>query len=494
MKGWRKFFFIHLTLLICFSVIPAEATSPDPNLGLTNEEKAFLSSLEAITMCVDPDWPPYEVVDAAGNFSGIAADLVTIVSERLGVPFVVLPTADWAETIECSKAGKCHLIPFLNQTVAREEWLIFTEPLFVDPNVFITREEHPFIANPGELVNKTIALPEGTSIEEWIRRDYPNLTVITTKDEIEAFRLVERGTADMTLRSLMIAAYTIRSEGFFNLKISGEIPAYTNNLRMGVLKEEVMLRDILNKVIATITPQEREEIINRHVYIKMDAATNYRLLLGVGFSLVLLFLGLFSMLLYRERRKLAINLVERTRELAESEARYKQLSGLDSLTGLNNRRRFDEVFDEEWQRAVRHSNTLSLIMIDLDYFKAYNDNYGHLNGDNCLVAIAQALDNALQRSTDFVCRFGGEEFCIILPETGADEAVKTGELIRNTIESLKVDHAYSPIGPFVTISAGVATVIPLKGTSMKNLLETADQALYEAKAKGRNRVVLISLL
>lgn len=488
----QYFIWLNIAAVLLLFALPVKLvqSAPDPRVQLTAEEIEFLDNLGEITMCVDPDWPPYEVVDEDGSFSGIAADLIDIVSERLGVPFVIIPTADWAETLECSQAGKCHLIPFLNQTAAREEWLIFTEPLFVDPNVFVTREEHPYISNPADLVDKTIVLPYGTSIEEWTRRDFPNLTVINTDDEIEAFRLVERGEADMTLRSLMIAAYTIREQGFFNLKISGEVPEYTNNLRMGVLKDEVMLRDILSKAILTITPQEREEIINRHVYIKMDSPVNYQLIVGTGVSVALLFLSLFSVLLYRERRKLASDLVERTRELAESESRYRNLSIKDSLTGLYNRRHFDEVLNIEWNRAKRNSHPLSLLILDLDFFKSYNDNYGHLEGDKVLRAVADQLKLTLKRSTDFIVRYGGEEFCIVLPETSAEKALQAGKMIKQAIDSLKIEHNYSTVSGYLTVSIGVASKVPHQDFSAMKLLELADQALYEAKESGRNRVIL----
>lgn len=315
---------ITATVIILFIIIPAPVLGAD--LGLTAEEEAFLRELGEITMCVDPDWPPYEVVDEDGNFTGIAADLIDLVSERLGIPFVIIPTTDWAETLECSRAGNCHLIPFLNQTAAREEWLIFTEPLFIDPNVFVTREDHPYISDPSELVDKTIVLPEGTSIEEWVRRDYPNLEVVTTPDEIEAFHMVHNGQADMTLRSLMIAAYTIRKEGLFRLKISGEVPEYKNNLRMGVLKDEVMLRDILSKAIMTITPQEREEIINRHVSITMESPVNYTLIVGTFASMAFLALSLFSLLLYRQGRTLEQKVALRTQDLANSEELFRVLT------------------------------------------------------------------------------------------------------------------------------------------------------------------------
>lgn len=171
-------------------------------VDLTPAEQAYLDELGEITMCVDPDWEPYERMDAQGNFTGIAADLVDIVSERLNIPFVIVPTVDWDETLEVSREGGCMLIPFLNQTPAREQWLTFTEPLFTNPNVFITRNEHDYISDPAELVDRTVVLPHGTAMEEHLRRDYPNMNITTVGDENECYRMVSNGEADMTLRSL----------------------------------------------------------------------------------------------------------------------------------------------------------------------------------------------------------------------------------------------------------------------------------------------------
>ncbi len=259
---------------------------------LTPEELVYLEELGEITMAVDPDWEPFELVDEEGNFVGIAPDLIDLVMERLGITITIIPTADWPETLELSRAGGCHILPFLNRTEAREEWLVFTEnPLLVDSNVFVTRQDHPYISNPAELVDATIVFPEGTSMEERVRNDFPNLNIVTVPDEAGTFEMVNNQEADMTLRSLMIAAFTIRNKGYFNLKISGEIPEYKNELRMAVLKSEPMLRDILDKGIATITAAERNEIINRHVYIKIEEPVNYRLIFGISSGLALLILA-----------------------------------------------------------------------------------------------------------------------------------------------------------------------------------------------------------
>lgn len=165
-----------------------------------------------------------------------------------------------------------------------------------------------------------------------------------------------------------------------------------------------------------------------------------------------------------------------------------RLSTIDGLTCVSNRRAFDERLEEEWNRALRNSKPLSLIMFDIDYFKAYNDTYGHQGGDGCLKQIANTIEETIGRSTDFICRYGGEEFCAILPETNKEGAKVVGEKIRNAIESLKIPHTGSKILPWVTISVGTATMIPSKYTSLQYLISNADKAVYQAKHLGRNCV------
>jgi diguanylate cyclase (GGDEF)-like protein len=181
--------------------------------------------------------------------------------------------------------------------------------------------------------------------------------------------------------------------------------------------------------------------------------------------------------------------MERTRQLEEAKRNLEQLSYLDSLTGISNRRRFEEVLDVEWRRACRVSAPLSLIMIDIDYFKSYNDAYGHQRGDYCLKRVAETLNNSLQGAGDLAARYGGEEFAVILPESEAHEAALLGEELREKIEALEIPHE-TPAGCVLTISVGVATVYPEKELSVISLLSAADQALYRAKYEGRNQVLI----
>ena len=264
---------------------PAGAVAVD----LSDDDWAYLAELGPLTVCPDPDWPPYEYMNENGDYVGIAADLLDLLAKQLGIQFTVVRPKDWEEALARSKEGKVLMLPFLNPTPEREKWLVFTQPLLVDPSVYVTREEHPFISDASLLVGQTVVLPAGTSTEEWVRRDFPNLKVMTVATENEVFQAVSDRKADLALRSLTVSAYTIRKEGLFNLKIAGQAPnGMAHRLCIGVLKKEARLRDILDKGIATLTPGQREEIINRHVNVvvvpPMDLSVLYRV--GSAFALV----------------------------------------------------------------------------------------------------------------------------------------------------------------------------------------------------------------
>jgi diguanylate cyclase (GGDEF)-like protein len=200
-----------------------------------------------------------------------------------------------------------------------------------------------------------------------------------------------------------------------------------------------------------------------------------------GFQMIALFP---ASLMFMERRRMA-------EELRSSNARLTLLASLDGLTGIANRRSFDERFAQEWSRAVRHRKPLALAMIDLDNFKQFNDLYGHLAGDRCLCAVAEALSGQVQRPEDLVARFGGEEFALLLPHTSAEGAHNVVERIRTTILDLGIEHVGNSWNR-VTVSIGYSAVIPSQSDGQSGLIQLADAALYEAKSRGRNRVETIS--
>ncbi|MFE4107599.1 diguanylate cyclase domain-containing protein [Almyronema epifaneia] len=166
-----------------------------------------------------------------------------------------------------------------------------------------------------------------------------------------------------------------------------------------------------------------------------------------------------------------------------------RLANLDSLTQLANRRYFDQTLQQEWRRLTREQKPLGLLLCDVDCFKAYNDAYGHLAGDACLAKIAQVLGENIRRAADLAARYGGEEFVILLPNTDLAGGLVVAENIRQQVEQQHIPHCGSPVQPVVTLSIGVACLMPSHDTEPENLIGRADQALYLAKFRGRNRVI-----
>ncbi len=177
-----------------------------------------------------------------------------------------------------------------------------------------------------------------------------------------------------------------------------------------------------------------------------------------------------------------------THQLLTSNQELAEISRTDALTAVANRRYFDEVLDKEWKRSLRNKTPLTLIMVDIDCFKLYNDYYGHLEGDECIYVVAQTLSDMMSRPMDLVARYGGEEFATLLPDTN-ENAVILAEQCRKMIEQQRIAHAASKVSPYVTVSMGVATVNAAQTLDVSELIRHADRALYSAKANGRNQVV-----
>lgn len=453
-------------LAVAFSAV-CRADSGPADARFTPAEQRFIRETGPVSLCVDPDWPPFERVEVHSGqprHVGIAADIIALVAQRTGLIFELVPTATWDESIAAARDGRCQVLSFLNQTPQREAWLGFTDPLLADPNVFITRVEHPAITDPAALEDATIVFPRGTAMEELIRKDYPNLRVLVTESEAEAIRMVEERKADMTMRSLIVAAYTIRQQGLFNLKIAGKLPEYENKLRMGVVRHDPLLRTVLNRGIRSLTVEERQQIVNRHVPITAQTSVDYWLVARVaGF-----FALLAGVVLWYNRRLKRMNAV------------LERLARTDSLTDLPNRSRLNELFRREVERAQRYRRPFSTIILDIDHFKRVNDEHGHLAGDRTLQAFARVVRDSV-RAADIVGRWGGEEFLVLCPETTAEEGVQLAERLRGALRVTSFEG-----GRIHTLSAGVAAF--REGDSVDALLHRADTALYRAKNGGRDRV------
>jgi diguanylate cyclase (GGDEF)-like protein len=206
-------------------------------------------------------------------------------------------------------------------------------------------------------------------------------------------------------------------------------------------------------------------------------------------SKVRVFLELYNQKkIVEEQGKLLELKLKELLELQEANFKLENLSTSDGLTGISNRRAFDNYINRSLKSCDRAERPISLLMADIDYFKAYNDNYGHIKGDESLIKVAKALSLSTKRPLDFVARYGGEEFAVILPETDEKGAMIIAEKIREDIESLEIIHEHSKASPYITLSLGIATIWPKESYSISEFIDNADKALYQAKLNGRNQI------
>ncbi|VEP17264.1 Diguanylate cyclase (GGDEF) domain-containing protein [Hyella patelloides LEGE 07179] len=221
-------------------------------------------------------------------------------------------------------------------------------------------------------------------------------------------------------------------------------------------------------------------VISKEHYYSLDQAWFHIVAVKLGDGFAMTFRDI------SEHKQMEITLKEVNEEL-------QRQANIDSLTQIANRRRFDEYLAQEWSRCTREQEHLSLILCDVDYFKLYNDAYGHQAGDRCLYEVAQAMSLIVKRPADVVFRYGGEEFAVILPFTKGEGALQVAQEIREEVLELQIPHDLSQVNDHITLSLGVSSIVPNLSSNFESLIETADRALYEAKALGRDRVIYKAL-
>ena len=318
---------------------------------LNEKQTTYLTNKKVITMCVDPDWEPFEKINRNGIHEGISADIIKLISTKLDIKIELIPTNDWDESIDFSKQKKCDILSFLNETPKRKEWLVFTEPIFTDSNVLVGRSEKKYIEDISK-VNLSIALPRNTAMTERFAKDFPNLIIVPTSTEDEAFKLVEEQKADLTLRSMIIAAYTIKKNGLFNLKIIGEPKGYENNLRIGVRLDEPILRDILNEAIKTITQKDIDEIVNNYVTIVIEKTTTFTIALWI---LAVLSFVIFIILLWNYMLNLKVKKeIKKNEEQQQLLIEQKRKAEIGELLGN---------ISHQWKNGLSQISSLNLEML-----------------------------------------------------------------------------------------------------------------------------------
>ncbi len=447
----------------------------DVNLNLTEEEKAYLAQIDFIPICIDPDWMPYEKLDEYGNYFGLVADYIKIISQRIGKEFRVVKTSSWAESLSVARERGCDLLPGAVPTPSRKEFLNFTEPYIFLPLVVATNLDEIFILNFEQVSHNSFALIEGYAAIELLSKKYPDIEIKPVPDVRTALTMLQRNKVYGYIDTLPTISYQLKTNRMPSLKISGDLDL-NYDVSIAVRNDRPLLLSIINKAIDTISAEESQKIFYHWISVKYEQEFDYRLLIKIlGICLVVL-----SFLLYRNLIISSYN-----KKLIEANNKLEFLYKTDKLTGLFNRHFTDETIEKEVNRV--NSYTLgfgfSVVLLDVDHFKWINDTYGHHIGDSVLVEIAGILKHNL-RKTDLLGRWGGEEFIIVFPETQLAEAANLAEKLRSKIS----EHRFLAVEKTITASFGVAAC--KVDDTLQSLIKRVDDALYFSKRNNRNCVTV----
>lgn len=440
------------------------------HVNLSSSEKMHLVDKQRITMCVDPDWMPYERINERGGHIGIAADFMQLFSAMLDVPIELVVTETWSQSLEFAQNRKCDIVSLLNKTEERSRYLNFTDPYLEAAVVLVARDDVVYLDGFGAINGRTLGVIKGYVYESYIRTNYPDVRLVYVDNLDDALRRVSNGELFAAVDSLFIVTHHMQDLGLSNLKVAGQTD-FSHALRVGVRNDDPVLLSVLQKAVKAVEPVQRNEILQRWFTVRFEHGTDYAVLWKVLAGVALL----FAFVIYHSILQARFN-----RKLRHKNAELEHLSQTDPLTGVYNRLKTGTMLDQEFERSRRYKRDLSVVMFDLDCFKRVNDNFGHQAGDNVLVTCSALVLDCI-RKHDILGRWGGEEFLILCPETDVDGAQQLAENLRRHLENNPTDG----VG-VVTASFGVAQLGAMD--DIKRLIGHADEALYQAKLDGRNRV------
>ena len=452
-------------------------TLTDTGLILTKEETNYLKNKQIITMCVSPDWLPFERIDKEGIYKGVGADVTKIISEKINTPFVLVPTKKWSESLQNIRNRKCDILPIAMDVPSRKNSMNFTVPFISEPFVIATKSDELFIKDIASIGSRKVGIVESYAFSEVLKNNNPRLNIIDVKSAKEGLSKVQSGELFGYIDIMPAVGYNIQKYSFVDLKIAGRLE-HNVDLSIASRNDEHLLNSIMQKSLNNIGENKLRTIVGEWIKIKVEQSINYEKLFYISAA----FTAVFLLLLHRSRsiKKTNAQLALLNKEIKEKNIALEQLARTDKLTALYNRVKLDETLISESNRANRFSHSFGVILIDIDYFKKVNDEFGHQIGDTVLQEFSHIIESN-SRKTDVVGRWGGEEFLIISSEINLVDLLSLANKLRKEICSYKfVNNEYK------TASFGIS--IYEKNENINKLIKRVDEALYKAKENGRNRV------
>ncbi len=486
-KKTFSFILIYVTLFICFFNLPLYSDKD-------NEDTIILLGNRSI--------PPI-IYEENGIVKGIFVDIAKAIGETIGLKYEI-KAMDWEEAQSKVLAGEAHALLHINSNPERKKLYDFSDSILKSEFSIFKKQGNNVINKTADLKGKDVGVEKG-GYPYHLLKDYYGINLVIIPNWNKGFEMVESGEIDVVVVDKWIGEYEL-AKSKINCIAALEDPIEIQYSKIAVKKGNEELLALIDGGLKQIKSDgTMEDILKKWqgeniVYYTEKGIRNTFLYIVIFVLSLVLFFSLY--LIYnviKLNKNLEINVIKRTKELNEANEKLRvaneeleKISVIDSLTNIPNRRCFDSTLKKEWGISMRDKLSLALIMIDIDRFKKFNDTYGHLAGVECLKLVANTIKNTIKRPGDFVARFGGEEFVVLLYNTNEDGAAIIAEEIRWKIESLAIKN--EGIDSILTISLGVAAMTPGKGNLPIDLIDAADKAMYKAKELGRNKVVKASTI
>ena len=471
-----------------------EFTKQRIELSFSAEEREYISARPVVPFLAEFDnYPKSFYNDHENEWQGMVFDVLREIEALTGISFKIVnkPDTEWINLVKMLQDGKASVISEMIRTKNREADFLWPETaLLHDKYALISKSEFPDVSI-NEILYLKVGLLKESAQANLFKTWFPAHTnIVEYENSFYAFEALERNEIDLIMAGqthLLALTRYMENPGY---KINFFFDRPYESL-FGFNKNEEILCSIINKTLQQI---DLRKISERWINITYDyriKVSQSRLPWLIGTSVLLFFVIILLLVLNQkmrsEERRLEHMVKERTADLNKQRILLEYMSMTDQLTGIPNRRNFDDRISQEWRVAIREKRPISILMMDIDKFKTYNDTYGHQQGDVLLQEAAQIITQTIRRPGDFAARWGGEEFVALLSNTDMDGSLQVAESIRANIEKLDIALPNGTVTK-VTISIGVSTQKPEPDSSMDTFISAADDALYEAKKMGRNRV------
>lgn len=372
-------------LLGCMSIFAASS----PSSKLSPNAQDYLQQHPTVRVCINPAFSPFEVLSLEGKHEGIAADLLRLIAAKTGLKLQIIQAYTKEESLQKAREGQCDIVNFILQTKEREQWLLFSDPVFIDQNVLITREEHASIDDLHAISAESLVIAQDSPLFERLSDMFPNLSIFKVASEEDALLMVLNKKIDITIRPLMVAAHSIKRQGLFNLKVAGTLEGFEAIFKIGITHHNTVLKEIINQGIAAISSDEKEAIVNKYAPITVHKSLNKKWVYSIiGLVVTLIWLVLLWNYILQRKVETAVKTNLENQKIIAQQSKQAELGSL-----IGN-------ISHQWREPLSNLSSINLMMM------AYLEHGQHIDKalwyqklksvENTLDFMSQTMQNFLE--------------------------------------------------------------------------------------------------